>query len=357
VWALLRHLAHLHPASWLCLGDFNEIVESSETWGGAVRANNQMVAFRQVLEFYELTDIGYRDPKFTWSNCWNEMEFTKERLDRGVANSEWRGLFLDMELVVEVITCSDHTPLILFLMGDHVQEQGSQNFRYKTKWRREEGYEEILKQAWAPISDMEYGWQGVGKNLSRCKASLLCWQKDNVGDIKERISQLQKRHCVLQGAEDVGVGEEMKLIHKEMEALLEKSDKQWRQRAKIEWLRCGDRNTKFYHPCANARRKSNTIYEIIDAEGRQCKMEEKIQMSFVEYFDALFTSDNVGNILPLPLGRRVSAEMNSLLLQPFNEDEVRLAASSSHSLHLRIQTTFCFPMSKCTPTASLNAFL
>ena len=86
------------------------------------------------------------------------MEFTKERLDRGVANSEWRGLFPNMELVVEVTTCLDHTPLILFLMGDCVQGWGHQNFRYETKWLSEEGYKEILKQAWASISDMEYGW-------------------------------------------------------------------------------------------------------------------------------------------------------------------------------------------------------
>jgi hypothetical protein len=62
-----------------------------------------------------------------------------------VANSEWRGLFPDMKVVVKVTTCSNHTPLILYLVGDGVHERGHRNFRYETKWRCEDGYEEILK--------------------------------------------------------------------------------------------------------------------------------------------------------------------------------------------------------------------
>jgi hypothetical protein len=97
----------------------------------------------------------------------------KEHLDRGVANSEWRGPFLDMEEVVEVTTSSNHTPLILYLLGDGVHGWGHRNFRYETKWQCDEGYEEVLKQAWAPITDVDNGWRDIGSNLSRCQSSVV----------------------------------------------------------------------------------------------------------------------------------------------------------------------------------------
>jgi hypothetical protein len=67
-------------------------VESLEKWGWTGQPNSQMTAFRQALESCDLFDLGYRGPKFTWCSFWNDGDFIKERLDRGVANSEWRGL-------------------------------------------------------------------------------------------------------------------------------------------------------------------------------------------------------------------------------------------------------------------------
>jgi hypothetical protein len=67
--ALIKHLAYMDSTSWLCIGDFNEVLTTLEKWGGSRCLNSQMVAFRQTLEVYELTDPGYRGPKFTWSNC------------------------------------------------------------------------------------------------------------------------------------------------------------------------------------------------------------------------------------------------------------------------------------------------
>jgi hypothetical protein len=32
-WELLKHLQSYSPLAWLCIGDFNEIVDQSEKWG------------------------------------------------------------------------------------------------------------------------------------------------------------------------------------------------------------------------------------------------------------------------------------------------------------------------------------
>jgi hypothetical protein len=59
-------------------------------------------------------------------------------------------------------------------------------------------------------------------------------------------------------------GYEVRRVKQELQNLLDQENLRWKQRAKINWLKYGDRNTKFYHACANQRKKSNQIYKIKD---------------------------------------------------------------------------------------------
>lgn len=76
-----------------------------------------------------------------------------------------------------------------------------------------------------------------------------------------------------------------------MHDLLEQEDLKWRQRVKVEWLRNGDRNTKFFHACANQRNHRNHITKIIDGTGRSCIQPVEIERAFVDYFQTILTSD------------------------------------------------------------------
>lgn len=105
-----------------------------------------MIAFQQTLEIYELSDMGYNGSKFTWTNCWGDLDFTKVRLDRGVANAAWRKLYLLAEVVVEVVPCSDHTPLIPRLTEEPWERQREKWFRYEERWKLDERYYEVVRE-------------------------------------------------------------------------------------------------------------------------------------------------------------------------------------------------------------------
>jgi hypothetical protein len=100
-WDLLRKLRRFQPIPWICIGDFNEVVGMDEKMGGSVRSENQIKNFQSVLTDCELADLGYRGPKYTWSNCQEGQALIKERLDRGVANLAWCDLFPDAEVWVD----------------------------------------------------------------------------------------------------------------------------------------------------------------------------------------------------------------------------------------------------------------
>jgi hypothetical protein len=73
--------------SWMILGDFNEILFSSEKEGGAPQGQRYMQAFQNCLNKCSLEDLGYTGDTFTWGRG-----RLTELLDRAVANGEWNNL-------------------------------------------------------------------------------------------------------------------------------------------------------------------------------------------------------------------------------------------------------------------------
>jgi hypothetical protein len=118
-WELLKVLNQFSLSPWICIGDFNEVILNTEKWGGNNRSSSQMRRFQLALEECELSDLGFRGPKYTWSNCRESWEYIKECIDRGVANVEWCELFPSAEIQVMGQSNSDHAMLILSLISQN----------------------------------------------------------------------------------------------------------------------------------------------------------------------------------------------------------------------------------------------
>ncbi|KAG2635964.1 hypothetical protein PVAP13_2NG409003 [Panicum virgatum] len=111
-----KHLTYeamrsLHSGSdlpWLMLGDFNEILFHREKEGGRARSQAQLQAFQNSLMDCGLVDIGFIGDNFTWQRGW-----IRERLDRGVANTQWNLLFPSAQLKNGEMVKSDHRPLVV----------------------------------------------------------------------------------------------------------------------------------------------------------------------------------------------------------------------------------------------------
>lgn len=92
-WKLLRQLQSTNGMTWLCLGDFNEILHQHEKVGATLKPLSQMEDFKLALEECGLHDSGYSRDKFTWSNNQDGQQFTKEMLDSVLGNSAWHEFF------------------------------------------------------------------------------------------------------------------------------------------------------------------------------------------------------------------------------------------------------------------------
>ncbi|XP_040989049.1 uncharacterized protein LOC121236682 [Juglans microcarpa x Juglans regia] len=107
-WELLQMLKPSSELGWCVIGDFNELISQDEKWGRNERRESQMEEFRNALSLGGLSDLGWRDTKYTWSNGHSDGSFVKERLDRAVANQVWRWGYSRVEVETLVAWSSDH---------------------------------------------------------------------------------------------------------------------------------------------------------------------------------------------------------------------------------------------------------
>ncbi|GLT53570.1 hypothetical protein SLA2020_268330 [Shorea laevis] len=90
---------------------------------------------------------------------------------------------------------------------------------------------------------------------------------------------------------------EIQQLQTEIDHLLAMEDLQWKQRAKRNWYREGDRNTRYFHAWANHRRKVNQIGQIRDDQGAEWVQPEEISRAFLDYFQQLFSTSSPGGLM------------------------------------------------------------
>ncbi|KAH7857525.1 hypothetical protein Vadar_013640 [Vaccinium darrowii] len=196
VWENLRFLgAGIHGA-WLVLGDFNDIVAESEKSGGSPPNVRRMTAFNEVLEDCGLMDLEFKGPRFTWRRNWQNGEVISERLNRAVANVEWRELFPFAVVFNEVMVGSDHSPIALDTNPKLAKPR--KVFRFESFWTTEEECGEINKQEWS----RDLGGSAMSKLerlLHRCKFRLHEWGKLKFGSFKLEAEGMLSRLAEIQG--------------------------------------------------------------------------------------------------------------------------------------------------------------
>nr|POE69558.1 hypothetical protein CFP56_49333 [Quercus suber] len=115
VWQRLRSLKqHSHP-SWLCIGDFNQVISKEDKLSLTTGNIIGLEEFQQVLGDLQLCDLTASGQRFTWMNKREEDDFVMERLDRAFGSIEWVNRYPFYSLRNLPIVRSDHGPIILDL--------------------------------------------------------------------------------------------------------------------------------------------------------------------------------------------------------------------------------------------------
>ena len=255
-WALLTHLRSFVNGPWLCIGNFNAILHSSEKLSRRPVQWSQVNDFRATLEECELEDLGFRGYQYNWNNKRPGTANTRQRLDRAVATRSWREKFQFSTVNHLTSHASDHLPIILhYQICKKHAIKGSRGFKFEESWLLWDDCEEVIKEAWAKGGEGATGLTLAKEKIKVCGAELLAWGSSKTNPDTEEIKHLQQRIEAPNSAEaTIENRVEFLEVSKKMDDLLRKQEIFWAQRSRIPWLKHGDRNTKFFHAKASQRR-------------------------------------------------------------------------------------------------------
>ncbi|MBA0712746.1 hypothetical protein Golax_011824 [Gossypium laxum] len=216
---------------------------SATTQKGRIREERQMAAFKEVLEYCELYDLGFFGQWYTCERGRLVDNNIREMLDRGVANTEWWDLFPRYKVNHLQHSFTNHCPVVVDTLGDGGIEA------------KESGIE------------FEY----LGKKGEK--------RKDR------RTKVLNGRLLEIGGSEiSDAILEEITEIKLELNFEADKEELFWEQRARVNWLRMRDWNTAFFHKSATHHRRKNMIKGLENEAGNLITDKDEISNLATDYF-------------------------------------------------------------------------
>lgn len=107
------------------------------------------------------------------------------------------------------------------------------------------------------------------------------------------------------------------LAKKKFSLLLNQREVYWKQQVKVEWLREGNRNTKFFHAKALKRRRQNNLERLLDNSGIWCAWNSSLPAVFTNYFENLYASQQCDSQAVLNYVPRIHDGFTSHCAMPY----------------------------------------
>lgn len=245
---------------WVVCGDMNEVAWSHEKEGGAPWNPRKRRFLIDFMESNSLADLGFSGQCFTWEKNCGENMIVRERLDRVLGNADWIECWPNTQVSHGLRLGSDHCPLIID--NNPSVYKAKKLFRFEAKWVENPACMDIVQSCWGEETRGS-GITNWMRKLAACEKKLSQWSK-NLGDNSRRqIQELLTRLEMVQ--KDVGSLQNQNLHDKlgnYLDSLWKAEELYWCQRSRVNWLKAGDKNTRFFHLSTIQRRQRNRILRL-----------------------------------------------------------------------------------------------
>ncbi|XP_060965447.1 uncharacterized protein LOC115720378 [Cannabis sativa] len=233
-----------------------------------------------------LISLPIQGDRLTWDNHRSGPNHVKSALDKGLANGDWVRLFPKAVLCSFQTANTDHRPLCLYSGG--LGETIRRNFKFEEAWTRDERSKLVVDYAWKSVS---FPWAParIFKKIGATRIALMHWNRTQFGNLDTQIRDLERRLDCFQklpvGSRDWELEKELRNSLNEARA---RKEVYWKQRARISWLKEGDKCSKFFFISASIKGRRNAIESILNKDNVWITKRELIGNEFLEFFKGIF---------------------------------------------------------------------
>ncbi|GKV09634.1 hypothetical protein SLEP1_g21105 [Rubroshorea leprosula] len=327
LWDELKEiLCSFNGSCWCIGGDFNAIRSSKDKQGKYLDRRSQS-EFNDFIMENELVDLPLRGRKFTW---YKSNGLAASRLDRFLVSNNFIQQFLDISQWGLRRTLSDHCPIILKSL---VVDWGLKPFRVLNNWLTHPNLEQFVKEKWTSFDVKGWGGFRLKEKLKFLKKELKVWNKEVFGIIETQIEAAKEEIKKVDEKNDVGTLEETDIAKRiaSFQELMEWTNERNNllfQKARQQWLKEGDSNSKYFHNCVVRRRKQNELVGLLH-NGVWVDRVEEVKSIVKDFFSNKFSKEEWRKPLLEEIEfNQVSAEDNEMLVVDFTEKEIKEAVWS-----------------------------
>ncbi|KAK8989039.1 hypothetical protein V6N11_030407 [Hibiscus sabdariffa] len=262
-WEMMTQMGRDSEECWLVVGDTNVVAR--------------------------LIELPISGGSFTWSNQRSEEDAILEKLDRALCSLEWSVRYPKAVGLLDVAIGSDHAPIIIYPHG--LTKKHKRDFKFESKWLLEEECKSTVQASWTPCTQPRPSHR-FGSKLRRTKYSLIKWSKLKTRIHNNRKQELLEKIKAYQGKQmSKAETADSKACKKELDSMWEGKERYWHQRARVEWLKYGDKNTKFFHAMTLQHRRRNSICRLKKASGEWIEDSNEIASHIQNHFQSIYSKD------------------------------------------------------------------
>nr|TKR98083.1 hypothetical protein D5086_0000206310 [Populus alba] len=263
---ILRQTPQFSSSPWVLMGDFNATLKATDRSGGDTNWYSHLEDFGSCIHDAELSHIPYSGLKFSWHNGQLGKDAIMKKLDWIFGNfpflSNWPAAhanFLPRDH-------SDHSAMILALTPPSPRMPAP--FKFLNMWADRMDFQDIVKAAWQSPVNGNPMYRFTSK-LQLIKHALKALHRNNSSHISARVAEAKTRWNFAQVLLDESpTSEDLLAAERECAVLYSQLCKDeeaiFKQRSRIQWLKLGDRNTKFFHRSLLHRQSRNGIHVLAD---------------------------------------------------------------------------------------------
>lgn len=235
--------------------------------------------------------LGFTGTLFTWSNHQDGHNLIRQRLDRGMASSQWIHLFPSFSILHFPASSSDHNPLLL----DTAQSANFlfRPFKFEEFWTHHPDCYAMINLAWSPNC---YGSPRhiLNQKLRSTKVALKSWNRLSFGNILNQLHSLTSQLDALQNFANLfNFSSQEHGLQKAIDDLLCKEEILWLTKSREQWLTWKDLNTKFFHLSTLIKRRRNAIDFLKLSSGAWVSDGQTIGTTLCSHFAYLFASSHL----------------------------------------------------------------